>query len=188
MHSFKWGFPDGSVGEESACNAGDPWFLGGKKCWGREKATHSSILAWRTSPWGSKESDRTKQLSFLLLLPWWLSWQRIPSCNAGDPRSIPGLGRSPGEGKKLSTPVFWPVELVHGVTKSQTGLSNFHFWRRKWQPTPVFLPGKSRGWRSLVAYSPWGCKESDRTEWIHFHFFLYSTNIYYTPNMYHAKF
>ena len=31
-------------------------------------------------------------------------------------------------------------------------------WRRKWQPTPVFLPGKSHGQRSLVVYSPWGCK------------------------------
>ena len=29
-------------------------------------------------------------------------------------------------------------------------------WRRKWQPTPVFLPGKSHGQRSLVGYSPWG--------------------------------
>ena len=37
-------------------------------------------------------------------------------------------------------------------------------WRRKWQPTPVFLPGKSHGWRSLVGYSPWGYKESDVTE------------------------
>ena len=37
-------------------------------------------------------------------------------------------------------------------------------WRRKWQPTPVFLPGKSHGQRSLVGYSPWGCKESDTTE------------------------
>ena len=37
-------------------------------------------------------------------------------------------------------------------------------WRRKWQPTPVFLPGKSQRWRILVGYSPWGCKESDTTE------------------------
>ena len=36
-------------------------------------------------------------------------------------------------------------------------------WRRKWQPTPVFLPGKSHGQRSLVGYSPWGRKESDMT-------------------------
>ena len=34
-------------------------------------------------------------------------------------------------------------------------------WRRKWQPTAVFLPGKSHGQRSLVAYHSWGCKESD---------------------------
>ena len=37
-------------------------------------------------------------------------------------------------------------------------------WRRKRQPTPVFLPGESHGQRSLAGYSPWGCKESDTTE------------------------
>ena len=41
-------------------------------------------------------------------------------------------------------------------------------WRRKWQSTPVLLPGKSHGQRSLVgSYSPWGCKESDTTERFH---------------------
>ena len=44
--------------------------------------------------------------------------------------------------------------------------------RRQWHPTPVFLPGKSHGWRSLVGCSPWGCKESDMTEWLPFHFSL----------------
>ena len=39
-------------------------------------------------------------------------------------------------------------------------------WRRKWQPTPVFLPGKPHGWRSLVGYCPWSHKESDTTEWL----------------------
>ena len=43
-------------------------------------------------------------------------------------------------------------------------------WTRKWQPTPVFLSGESHGWRSLVGYSPRGCKESDTTEQLHFHF------------------
>ena len=42
-------------------------------------------------------------------------------------------------------------------------------WRRKWQSTPVLLPGKSHGQRSLVGYSPWGCKESDTTEWSSLH-------------------
>ena len=37
-------------------------------------------------------------------------------------------------------------------------------WRRKWQPTPVFLPGESHGGRSLVGCSPWGHTESDTTE------------------------
>ena len=42
----------------------------------------------------------------------------------------------------------------------------------EWLPTPVFLPGKSRGQRSLAGYSPQGCKESDMIEQQHFHFSL----------------
>ena len=42
-------------------------------------------------------------------------------------------------------------------------------WRRKWQSTPALLPGKSRGRRSLIGYSPRGRKELDTTEWLHFH-------------------
>ena len=48
---------------------------------------------------------------------------------------------------------------VHGVSKSRTQLSNFTFtfmhWRRKWQPTPVFLPGESQGQGSLVGFRLW---------------------------------
>ena len=40
----------------------------------------------------------------------------------------------------------------------------FMHWRRKWQPTPVFLPGESQGWGSLVGYHLWGRTESDTTE------------------------
>ena len=77
------------------------------------------------------------------------------ACNAGDLGSILRLGRSPGEGKG------YPLQysglensmncIVHGVTKSQTQLSNFHF--------PVFFPGKSHGQRNLAGYSPSGHKE-----------------------------
>ena len=42
--------------------------------------------------------------------------------------------------------------------------------RWQWDPTPVLLPGKSHGRRSLVGYSPWGRKKSDMTERLHFHF------------------
>ena len=58
---------------------------------------------------------------------------------------------------------------VHEVAKSQTRLSDFAFtfhmhWRRKWQTTPVFLPGESQGQGSLVGYSLWGRTELDTTE------------------------
>ena len=39
-------------------------------------------------------------------------------------------------------------------------------WRRKWQPTPVFLAGKFHGQRGLVGYSPWDLNKSDMTEWL----------------------
>ena len=47
-----------------------------------------------------------------------------------------------------------------------TSLSFFIFmhWRRKWQPTPVFLPGESQGWGSLMSCHLWGRTESDMTE------------------------
>ena len=55
-----------------------------------------------------------------------------------------------------------------------TSLSLFTFmhWRRKRQPTPMFLPGESHGRRSLVGCSPWGRKELDKTGRLHFHFSL----------------
>ena len=51
-------------------------------------------------------------------------------------------------------------------TRLATSLSVFTFihWRRKWQPTPVFLPGESQGRGSLVGYRLWGRTESDTTE------------------------
>ena len=57
--------------------------------------------------------------------------------------------------------------------------NNLHFMlsldytpRRQWHPTPVLLPGKSHGWRSMEDCSPWGCWGSDMTEQLHFHFSL----------------
>ena len=58
---------------------------------------------------------------------------------------------------------------VHGVARSRTRLSDFTFtfhfhWRRKWQPTPVFLPGESQGRGILVGCHLWGHTELDTTE------------------------
>ena len=47
-------------------------------------------------------------------------------------------------------------------------------WRRQWHPTPVLLPRKPHGWRSLEGCSPWGPEESDTTERLHFHFHFHA--------------
>ena len=69
--------------------------------------------------------------------------------------------------KKLSSTTLFTISSFSFslVIKS---LGQEDLWRRKWQPTPVFLPGKSHGTKSLVGYSPCGCKESDTTEQLHF--------------------
>ena len=71
--------------------------------------------------------------------------------------------------------------LPGGNLESPSQQTYFHWERQgfskgslsdKWHPTPVFLPGKSHRRRSLVGCSPWGRKESDTTEQLHFHFSL----------------
>ena len=150
-------------------------FLGWEICWRRDKLPTTVFLGF---PGGSAGKEST--------------------CNAGDLDLIPGLGRSPGEGKgyqlQCSGLEYYLDCIVHGVTKNQTQLSDFHFhcslepehrndyddgsqvalmvkdppanagelrhrfnpwvrkipWRKAWQPTPVFLPGKSHGQRRLA--------------------------------------
>ena len=101
------------------------------------------------SPWGSKELDTAEQLSlhFTLCRQKWASQVALvvknPPANARDTRdvgSIPGSGRSPGEGKgcpfQYSGLENFNDCIVHGVAKSWTQLSNFHFY---------FLARRSRG-------------------------------------------
>ena len=61
----------------------------------------------------------------------------------------------------------WKAAVL-GVAEGQTQLSDITFtfmhWSRKWQPTPVFLPGESQGWGSLVGCRLWGHTELDTTE------------------------
>ena len=100
-----------------------------------------------------------------------------------DPGSIPGLGRSPGEGNGNPLQyIVWKIPWTEepGGLQSMgsqrvghnrvTSLSLFTFmhWRQKWQPTPVFLPGESQGRWSLVGCLLWGRTESDMTERLRF--------------------
>ena len=75
-----------------------------------------------------------------------LAW-KIPG-----PRSLEGCMQSMGS---LRVGHDWATSL---------SLFPFMHWRRKWQPTPVFLPGESQGWGSLVGCHLWGCTELDTTE------------------------
>ena len=104
------GFPDGSVGNESACNAGDPSSISGS---GRSVGERVRLptAVFFGFPCGSAGEEST--------------------CNAGDLGSIPGFRRSPGEGKG------YPLQysglensmdcIVHGVAKSRARLSDFYF-------------------------------------------------------------
>ena len=103
------GFPDSSVGKESACNAGDPGLIPGSGRFPGE-GIDLHIPVFLGFPGGSTGKETP--------------------CNARDLGSIPGLGRSPGERN------IYPLQdsalensmdcIVHGVMKSRTGLSNFY--------------------------------------------------------------
>ena len=91
------------------------------------------------------------------------------ACNAGDPGSIPGVGRSPGEGIGYPLQYSWASLVAQLVKKIflQCRRPGFDPWvgkipsRREKLPISVFWPGEFHG-----LYSPWGPKELDRTEWL----------------------
>ena len=82
------------------------------------------------------------------------------------------MGFPGGSDSKASARNAWNMGSIPGSGKSP--------WRRKWQPTPVFLPGKSHGQRNMVGYSPWGHKESDTIEWLNFHILHYFNSLIVT--------
>ena len=97
-----------------------------------------------------------------------------------------GEGKESGENRgeeRCLCSLIWASLVAQMVKSLQCGRPRFDSWvrkipwRRKWQPTPVFLPRKSHGWRSLVIYSPWSHKQLDPTERLH----LMSSIISYFP-------
>ena len=141
-------------------------------CMKRQKIWHwkVSFLAQKVSPYATGEDQRAITCSFR-------------KNEAAGPKWKQGsfLGVSGGESKVwhckeqyfLGT---WNVRSMNqgelDVVKQEVARVFYNgiliFWRRKYQPTSVLLPGKFHGWRSLVGYSPWDCKESDTTELLHF--------------------
>ena len=67
---------------------------------------------------------------------------------------------------------MYHILFICSSVDGHLGCSHVLARRRQWHPTPVFLPGKSHGWKSLVGCSPWGREELDMTEQLPFHFSL----------------
>ena len=109
-----WGFPDSSVGKESACNAGDPGSIPGLG-----QSPEEGIGYLLQNSWASLVAQLVKK----------------SACNVGHLGSIPGLGRSHGERNRIlqySGLANSKDCIVHGVTMSQTGLTDFHFhWKSR---------------------------------------------------------
>ena len=82
-----------------------------------------------------------------------------------------GLEWKPTFSSPVATAAFSKYAGILSAALSQLHLLGFETGI-PWHPTPVLLPGKSRGQRSLVGCSLWGREESDTTEWLHFHFSL----------------
>ena len=98
-------------------------------------------------------------------------WTPVSCCDS----SLSASPEQEGRSKAYMLGLLFPFRSCLALREKST--SYFGIWRRKWQPIPVSLPGKSHGQRSLAGYCPCGCKESDITEPLHFTLALMSQNV-----------
>ena len=117
-----------------------------------------SVSAWAHVFFWQSPTQKSPCLSQMGVEPSWLSWD---GC-----RDFP-----------LSPPAWQPAPSCSRPGSPRVSLNLPLDWkrRRQWHPTPALLPEKSHGQRSLEGRSPWGSKESDATERLHFHFSLSCT-------------
>ena len=116
------------------------------------------IFQARVLEWGAIAFSARKPywdaVSYIQLQGFWFSRQGQQICVSNrltsDPLDFPGGSDGKASAYSAGDLGSIPDPWVRKVP-----------WRRKWQSTPVLLPGKSHGWRSLVGYSLWCCKESD---------------------------
>ena len=133
-------------------------------------APHSSTLAWKI-PW-MEEPGGLQCMGSRRVKPDW-TWLWILHEFTVYLTCVPERAMAPHS----SIPAWkipWTEEPcgLHSMGSLRVGdnwvtslsLFTFMHWRRKWQPTPVFLPGESQGWGSLVGCCLWGHTESDMTE------------------------
>ena len=114
-----------------------------------------------------------------LKIPW--CWKRLRAGGEGDDRGWEGWMASPTQWTWVwvDTGSWWwtgrpgmlqfmgSQRVRHDWATELNWIQTLNSGTGKWQPTPVFLPGEFHGQKSLVGYSPWGCKESDTIEHTH---------------------
>ena len=141
-------------------------------CWSMEKPDLVGLLYCSMEcDWGRGwDGDRREKMGTSS----WKRWKRWVCCKYEWPPVCNSVGEgndNPLQYSCLENPVdsgaWWAA--VYGVAQSRTRLKQLSMhacmhWRRKWQPTPVFLPGESQGRGSLVGCRLWGRTESDTTE------------------------
>ena len=141
--TYLWGFPGCSDGKESACNAEDP-----------------------VNSWVRKIPQRREWLPTPAFLPRKFHGQRNRARKESDITEWLTLNNNKYTWVELPR---WPSSKESTCQCRRHKRCRFRLWfgkipwKRKWQPTPVLLPGESHGQRSLVGYSPWGQKELDTT-------------------------
>ena len=133
----------------------------------KEMETHSSILAWRI-PW-MEEPDGLQSTGSQRVGHDWATSLHFTSPEANllekamAPHSSTLAWKIPWMEEPGGLQSMGSLRVGHDWATSLSLLTFIH-WRRKWQPTPVFLPGESQGWGSLVGCRLWGRTESDTTE------------------------
>ena len=116
------------------------------------------------SQWAPDRSDQTEDApeAWCWISATWCDLMEFPSEKAMAPHSSPLAWKIPWTGKPGRLQSMGSLGVRHDWAASLS-LFTFMHWRRKWQPTPVFLPGESQGRGSLVGCCLWGCTESDTT-------------------------
>ena len=179
-------FPGGSDGKASVYNAGVE----------KAMATHSSTLAWKI-PWTEEPGglqtmgslrvghDWATSLSLFTFMNWRRKWQPTPVF-------LPGESR--GRGSLMGCRLWGRIEsdtTEACLSSSSSTMGETRVQSLGWEDSlekemaihSSTIAWKSHGQRSLVGYSPWGRKESDTTERLHFHFSLVSQTVKNLPAM-----
>ena len=143
----------------------------------------SSFEFWTGSFWGKRGGGQSKNCRAVSSTPniYTLEcWQKLFSSKLWQPQPSANIGNYPLGSKtalRLTAPDLYLPWRWHSGKESTCQCRRRGFnpwvgtirWRRKWQPTPIFLPREFHEQRSLAGFSPWGHIESDRTYWVSTH-------------------